>query len=219
MIIYNPNNESILKERLNQAEDLLKQIPVKHCFITGSFLYKKNYNDIDVFVISRSKKKLSIDNKKAKITIIDFNDLHSLFYHSISKCCVSKNFLLQKSLKVTFSDFWNVINEAVPTLLNQKNKFHKNVRFLILYMEYFRTGTVLDSFQLFKKVNSFSDYHKILSYVNENMPQLIQQKIKPSYLKRFFYTQAGFYRESLNYSAQKYLYDLTHSITRGSIHG
>lgn len=219
MIIYNPNNKKIISKRISKAEELLNQIPSKYCFITGSFLYKEKYKDIDVFVVSRTQKKLKIKNKKVKITIIDFNDLYSLFYHSISKSCIAKNILPMKSLKVTVSDFWHVINEAIPALLNQKDKFHKNVRFLILYTEYFRTGEVLDTFQLDKKINQFKNYEEVLKYVKENVPIIMNTKTKKSYLRRFFYTQAGYYKDLRDYSAQNFLYDLTHSITRGVTYG
>ena len=219
MIIYNPHNEKIITKRTKEIIGLLNQIPSKHCFITGSFLHKKKYEDIDIFVISRTKKRLRSQNKKVKITIIDFNDLHSLFYHSISKSCIAKNILPNKPLKVTISDFWDVINEAIPTLLNRKDKFHKNVRYLILYTEYFRTGEVLDTFQLNKKIQHFKNYKEILRYVEENVPEIMNQKTKKSYLKRFFYTQAGMYREIINYEAQRFLYDLTHDITRGITNG
>ena len=123
MIIYNPHNETTLSERLKEAGELLAQIPAKYCFITGSFLYKEKYKDIDVFVITRSKTEITLKNKKVKITTIDFNDLYSLFYRSVSKSCIAKSILPAKQLKVTLTDYWRVINEAIPTLLNQKNKF------------------------------------------------------------------------------------------------
>ncbi|MAF99186.1 MAG: hypothetical protein CMH61_01095 [Nanoarchaeota archaeon] len=219
MIIYNPHNERIVKERIEKAEQILNQIPAKHCFITGSFLYKENYKDIDIFVITRSKKKFKLNKKKAKITIIDFNNLHSLFYHSISKSCIAKNILPKKSLKVTISDYWSIINEAVPTLLNEKNKYHKNVRFLILYTEYFKTNNILDTFQLNKKIEEFKSYKEILKYIEETIPPIMNQKIKSSYLKKFFYTQAGVYKDVLQYDAQRFLYQLSHKITRGTFHG
>ena len=219
MIIYNPHNERIINERIGQAEELLNQISSKYCFITGSFLYKENYKDIDIFVVSRTKKKLKIKNKKAKITLLDFNDFYSLFCHSISKSCIAKNILPKKPLKVTVSDFWQVINEAIPTLLNQKDKFHKNVRFLVLYTEYFKTGIVLDTFQLDKKIKQFKNYKEILEYVKKTVPKIMNAKTKKSYLKRFFYTQAGYYKDLCDYSAQNFLYNLTHSITRGITHG
>lgn len=215
MIIYNPQNTPFLKERLPVAEALLNQIPLKHCFITGSFLYKEKYKDIDIFVISRSKRELQVNNKKARITFIDFNELYSLFYHSITKSCISKNILPAKSLKITISDYWNVINEAVPTLLNQKNKYHKNVRFLVLYTEYFKTNEILDTFQLDKKINNFKNYKDILKYIRENAPKIINLKRKKSYLKRFFYSQAAYYKELCSYASQNFLYKLTHEVTKG----
>jgi len=219
MIIYNPQNETILKERISEAENLLNQIPAKYCFISGSFLYKENYNDIDIFVISRTKKELKLENKKVKITIIDFNDLYSLFYHSITKSCISKNILPKRPLKVTLSDYWQVINEAIPTLLNQKNKFHKDVRSLILYTEYFKTGAVLDTFQLAQKISFFKNHTEIIKYIETEVPPIICRQAKTSYAKRFFYTQAGYYKQLLGYKAQNLLYQLTHEIIRGIIHG
>ena len=218
MIIYNPQNEKIIKERMERAEALLNQIPAKYCFITGSFLYKEKYNDIDIFVISRTKKEIKFKNKKVKITILDFNDLYSLFYHSASKSCIAKNILPQRPLKATISDYWHVINEAIPVLLNEKNKFHKNVRFLILYTEYFKTKEILDTFQLTQRINQFKTYKEILQYIKNEIIKIIMQNVKPSYAKRFFYTQAGYYKGS-GYNAQAFLYDLIHKITRGIVHG
>jgi len=219
-MIYNPNNEQILKGRIKEAEELLDQIPAKYCFITGSYLYKESYKDIDIFIITRSKKKFKVNNKKAKITIIDFNDLHSLFYHSIAKSCLAKNFLPIKDLKVTLSDYWQVVNEAVPTILNQKDKYHKEIRYLILYTEFFKTKAVLDTYQLNQKIKEFKSYNQILQYIQENVPSAINKNAKKSYLKKFFYTQAGFYKDIKDqYDAQDILYELTHAITRGVVHG
>ena len=214
MIIYNPHNEKIITERIKETESLLNQISAKHCFITGSFLYKKNYKDVDIFVITRKKGELAIKNNKVKITIIDFNDLYSLFYHSVSKSCISKNILPNPALKVTITDYWQVINESIPTILNQKNKYHKSIRFLVLYTEYFKNGEVLDTFQLDKKINQFKDYKEILEYIKKEVPRIVNKNTKKSYIKRFFYTQAGFYKDLLEYNAQNFLYNLIHLITK-----
>ncbi len=218
MIIYNPHNQSLLKSRVALANKLLEQVPAKYCFITGSFLFKETYNDIDIFVITRSKKEIKINHPKAKVTIIDFNDLHSLFFHSISKSCVAKNLLPTKPLKVTLSDYWQVINEAVPTLLNDKNKYHKNTRFLLLYTEYFKTGAVLDTCDLDQAIHSFKSVEVVLEYIKQTIPKMVLNK-KPAYLKRFFYTKSGHYKEFLQYSAQQFLYNLCHSILGGAVYG
>ena len=219
MIIYNPHQEPLLNIRIPEAEELLDQVPTKYCFITGSFLYKEEYNDLDIFVITRSKKEIKLKNKKVKITFIDFNDLYSLFYHSISKSCIAKDLLPRKPLKVTLSDYWHIINEAIPTLLNEKDTFHKNVRFLILYTEYFKTGEILDTFQLNEKINSFKDYIAVMDYLKQQLPKIVNKYAKPSYIKRFFYTQAGYYKQLLEYKAQRFLYELTHTITGNIAHG
>ena len=39
----------------------------------------------------------------------------------------------------------------------------------------------------------------ILEYVNEEVPRIMNQKSKKSYLKRFFYTYAGVYKDLLFY--------------------
>ena len=216
MIIYNPNNRELTVKRMSTAQVLLDEISAKYCFITGSFLTKEKYNDIDIFVVTRSKKGIKAGNKKARISKIDFNDLHSLFYHSISKMCISKNMLPTKPLKVTMSDYWQVINEAVPTLLNRKDKYHKDIRFLILYTEYFKSGEILDTLQLDEKVRSFGNYKDILRYISENIPTIMNKQRKKSYLRRFLYTQAGLYKDFREYKAQNFLYNLTHRITRGA---
>ena len=214
MIIYNPTN-TFIKERIEEAEEILKQIPTKYCFITGSFLYKEKYKDIDVFVISRSKKKITVTNSKVKMTIIDFSDVYSLFYPYTSNSCVAQNILPMRPLKVTLADYWHVINEAVPTILNEKNKLQKEIRFLVLYSEYFKSKEVLDTEKLTEKISQFQDYKAVLKYINKEVPEIIGQNNKESYIKRFFYTQAGFYKDLLDYKAQHFLYSLVHSITRG----
>ena len=219
MIIYNPHNEPLLNQRVKEAEELLAKIPAKYSFITGSFLFKEKYKDIDIFAVTRSKKEMVIKDKKVKITVIDFNDLYSLFYHSVSKSCIAKNLLPRRPLKVTLSDYWQVINEAVPTLLNQKDKFHKQVRFLVLYTEYLKNGEVLDTFQLNEKINSFKNYRGVITYIKPELLAIIHKQAKPSYIKRFFYTQAGYYKGLREYHAQSFLYELTREVARGAAYG
>lgn len=214
MIIYNPHNENLIKERLEEAKSILDSIHTKYCFITGSFLFRKDYRDIDLFIISRTKKKIK-PNKKINIITIDFNDLYSLFYHSVSKSCIAKNILPRKPLKVTIADYWGVINEAVPTILNEKDKYHKNIRFLILYTEYFKNNKILDTYELTKKIQEFESPNRILTYIKKEVPSIINKHIRKNYIKRYFYTQAGDYRDLIDYKNQDYLYELSHSIIKG----
>ena len=219
MIIYNPSNKEMIKERIAEADKILNEVKARTVFITGSFLFKKEYKDIDVFIITRSKKEFKSKNPKVKITKIDFNKLHSLFYHSISKSCIAKNILPKKQLRVTAADFWNITNEAVPMIFNEKKNFRKDIRYLILYIEYFLKGEILDSYTLSQKVESFKEYKDVLNYLKSNLPSAILNKVNKGYVKRFFYTQSGFYKDSLNYESHKYLYDLSHSVIKEAVNG
>ena len=215
MIVYNSGAFRIIPERIKSVEQLLSKIPAKHCFITGSFLYKDKYADIDLFIISRSKKKFALDDKKVKITVIDFNDLHSLFYHSLVRSCISKNVLPVKDLKVTMSDYWHVINEAVPTVMNQKRNFRRDIRFLVLYTRYFETGRVMDTYELSKLVYGFKNYKKVLEYIQKKAPKLLKRMRKKSYLAKFFYSWSGGYGKISEYDSTRLLYNLCHEIIHG----
>jgi hypothetical protein len=211
MIIYSPDN--MIPERIKEAEKILETLPYRYCFITGTFLYNKNYKDIDVFAITRSKKK-SVTEKGIKLSIIDFNELHSLFYHSISKMCVAKEVLPKKDLRATVADYWGIINETVPTLINEKENFRKAIRSLILYTEYLEHNKILDSFELRTMIHSFKTYEAVMEYIKVHAPIAIKNRAKEGYIKRFFYTQAGFHKQHIEYAGQKHLYDISHAIAQ-----
>ena len=53
---------------------------------------------------------------------------------------------------------------------------------------------------------------EIINYISKEAPKVFSDKISPGYIKRFFYSQAGNYKDMAEYSSQKYLYDLSHAI-------
>ena len=78
---------------------------------------------------------------------------------------------------------------------------------------------MLDTFQLTQKINSFKDYTQVLKYIKTELSKIIRKHAKPTYIKRFFYTQAAVYKDLLQYDAQRYLYELSHEVTRGIANG
>jgi len=211
MFVYNP--EHMRADRMKRAEEILGKLPVKYCFISGSFLFKKKYKDIDIFAITRSKRDLRFGN--IKITKIDFNDLYSLFYHSVSKSCVSKSILPVRPVKVSMSDYWGVINDTVPSVMNRM-RLQKSIRSLIVYTEYLKSGHTLDSYHLRKHIEKFKGKNKVLEYLKMNVPVIIRKMNKKSYIKRFFYTQSGFYEGFAEYDAQVFLKELAISVVHGT---
>lgn len=213
-MIIKEGNKRVIKGRDKLAEKIFNKIPYRYCFITGSFLYKDKYKDIDMFVITRSKKKVKKIDKKINITFLDFNDLYSLFYHSISKYCLAKNNLPERPIKITIASYWGVVSEAIPLIFNEKNKFHKHIRDLVLYTEYLNKNKILDSIELKQKIAEFKNYKEVLSYINKFLPLNIKNKAEKSYIKRFFYSQAGFYKKNFDIAGQKYLYNEVHNIIK-----
>lgn len=212
MIIYNPQDTDLLKNRVGEASRILDKIEAKHCFITGSFLYAKNYKDIDIFVITRKKAKFLVKNKKAAVSVIDFNELHSLAYHSLAKCCVSKDILPKKTIRLTMSEYWSAVNEAIPSLMNEKTKPEKQIRTVVLYTEYLRNNKVLDSFELRQMTNKLRTKQEFYRYLEHSLPAAVHAWKKQGYIRRFFYTQAGNYRKFFEFSSQRHLYMLCHRI-------
>ncbi len=212
MIIKYTDNGWIRK-REKVAQAIFDQLPYRYVFITGSFISKEHFKDIDVFVISRSKKKHK-PIPDANIQFIDFNDLHSLFYHSIKKQCIAKNILPIKPLKVTMADYWDVINEGYPTLINEQKNFRKHIRGIVLYIHYFTSKEILGSIDLDKRISQFKEYTDVERYIGESLPRSMSKITTKSYRKRYFYTQAASYKDLFEYEAYKFLYDLSHQIAK-----
>jgi len=214
IIIYNPENRRILKERAKEAEKIFNELPYRYCFITGSFLFSKKYNDIDVFVITRSKKRVKLKNKKINLQFIDFNDLSSLFYHSIKKCCLAKNIMPERNIKVSVKEYWEIVNETLADVKNMKKGFAKEIRNLLVYTEFLNFDIILDSFDVIKKSKKLDTINKVQNYVNNNVANGIVKKVNQSYIKRFFYTQASIYKGMFEYKGMKEMYALTHAIIK-----
>jgi len=207
----------ILKEREEQAKRILQGLPYKYAYVTGSFLNSEHYNDIDVFVISRTKKRIEFFDSKVKITYLDFNKCYNLFYHSTIQQCVSKGPLPTRPLKVTLSEYWRVINSAVPAIFNHRN-FQKEIRSLILFTEYFKNNKILNTFELQKLSASFKTRRQAIEYIQKNVPRIFTKKLDLSYIKKFFYTEAGAYK-GINYDSFNLLYELCHTIIKVKAYG
>ncbi|MCK4589018.1 MAG: hypothetical protein KAT77_01125 [Nanoarchaeota archaeon] len=143
--------EFIRKGRLNKAVILLQKFSRKHknmkMLVSGSFLYKEKYNDIDVFVISKYEKK---DYKEGKVHInyLPADVEKTLFFQSINAISVS-NFKSNGKIEEIF-DISNILllYELVILLIIQRDDFLQELRDLIIRLEYVSNKVVLNSMQL-----------------------------------------------------------------------
>ncbi|MFH1212205.1 MAG: hypothetical protein V1659_04750 [Candidatus Woesearchaeota archaeon] len=144
--------EHILEGRLEKAEQLLKKMEANHkkkkIMISGSFLFSRKYNDIDVFVFAKYKKD---DYRKAKIHVnfLDEKALDSMFFASLSQISVSNfKFAAKNHFDVDIADLM-LDYETLLAFLMDKCECQKELRDFLLKANYAAGGAVLSPMQLF----------------------------------------------------------------------
>jgi len=152
----NKNNicgeEYILKDRLKETTELIKKLEKKYkhkkILISGSFLFNKNYDDIDVFIFTKYSKE---DYIKAKIhiTFLQEATLNSLFFNSLSKISISNFAYTQKTeFDISMNDVLQTYELLVNSVLN-KEEYEKSLRDFILKTEFISKKVILNPKQLF----------------------------------------------------------------------
>lgn len=188
LYVYSP--EKILPQRIREAELILGKVRAKHAFITGSFLYKRVYKDIDLFVVTRSRRDFSVGDKRVDLHVLHPNRTGSLFYHSATKLCVSKSVLPRQPLRATMTGYWAELNWCLTPLEGYDRA--KETRSLVLLTS-FHEGRLLDSEEL-------SDIRlrtqaEVDAYAMAHAPAIFRRRMRESYLKRRFYGRARRYGE------------------------
>lgn len=184
--------EFIRRDRLKKAIGLLKKYSKKHknmkILISGSFLYNKKYNDIDIFIISKYGKK---DYREGRIHInyLPVDIEKTLFFKSIYSISIT-NFRSEEEIKEKFivEDILHYY-ELVILLLIQKDHYIPELRDLIIMVEYISNRVVLNSMQLKTIVDKIANSKNPIEVINK----YILTKIVGSYddivlkkaLKRF----------------------------------
>ncbi|MFH1276176.1 MAG: hypothetical protein ABIH82_03620 [Candidatus Woesearchaeota archaeon] len=150
--------EKMIKTRLETSIKYLKKFTRKfknkQIIITGSFLYKESYNDIDIFVVSKYEKE---DYKEGKfhINYLTEDVYSSLFFASIKQLCLSNQKLeYQKtSEKIDLNTFISLYQELFNDLDKKFIGVRKTLREFLLQAAYLSNSTLPDSLELSKKIN------------------------------------------------------------------
>ena len=151
--IFVSGEEFMIESRKKRATKILKNFSRNHknqkILVSGGFLWKKNYNDIDIFIISKYDKEDYVEGK-LHINYLPVDAEDSLFFASLSQICIS-NFQISK--KTDFSDVKNLtklidLYELLVILILQKSDHKQELRNFVLDCFYLMNKTVLNSFQL-----------------------------------------------------------------------
>jgi hypothetical protein len=181
------NKARIRKDRLKKAISLIMKYSRKHknmkILITGSFLYKEKYNDIDIFIISKYDKE---DYREGKIhaNFLPADIEKTLFFKSLSATSVS-NFVFDESVdeKFKLADILHLY-EVVILMIMQGDEYLAELRELVLTAEYVSGGVILDSIQLNEITAKIKRSKHPIKVLNKYIVTKIINSYKPFLIKK-----------------------------------
>ncbi|MFH1175082.1 MAG: hypothetical protein V1725_08195 [archaeon] len=144
--------EHIVQGRKEEAITILKRLEKKHknkkILISGSFLFNKEYADIDAFVITTYTKEDYVMGR-LHVTFLPESSLDSLFFQSIAQISVS-NFIHARiaAPRMKLEHLLQVYELLINAVLNTE-EHEKELREFILQTEYYSRGVVLNPKQLY----------------------------------------------------------------------
>ena len=204
----NVNGREFIKEqRMGEAVQIVHKLQQKHkgkkIILSGSFLFNKKYNDVDVFVFSKYSKE---EYKKGKIhvTFLPESAAESLFFSSLSKISVSNfNYDAKTEFDIDLNGVLQTYELLINAILN-KEDYEKNLRDFILQTEYISKGVVLNPKQLYDIKERL--LHKNLDILSNTFINSLTLSYTAKILKAKLKAQVNDYRKlSAKYKAAKNL--------------
>ncbi|MBN1503100.1 hypothetical protein JW930_06140 [Candidatus Woesearchaeota archaeon] len=161
-----------IPERVKRAENILKSLPFEKAFISGSFLFKEKYNDIDVFVIS---KRIRGEEKKQKLHFVYIPEkalkdpiIQSAARSSLSKFLISREF---SAPKMSLSGHMQLFQETALLIFQDKDST-KDIRELIFHEFFIKNNEILESEKLIEISDIFTKLNR------KNKLKKLKEKIK-----------------------------------------
>ena len=148
----------VIHERLIESKKIIEEYSKEHdkVFVSGSFLFSEQYNDIDIFLIMKRGYKEGWNGKRHLIYLTE-RRLSQPIFQSAALISIS-NFIIPRKLnkiKPKLSELMATYHEAVIEVLN-KDKKSEMARRLVFDYELFCNNQILSSRELqerLKKVN------------------------------------------------------------------
>ena len=192
---YVYGSPEILPSRLEEAKKLIDRYSVKYgkVFVSGSFLFSKEYRDIDIFVIREKGYKEVVENNAHMIFLAE-KRLSNPVFRSISLISVS-NFMIPRKIikkRPSLPELMSTYHESIiETMRNEKKP--EAVRNLIFYHNLFCKDRLINPKEL--KENS----EKIrISEINLLIKDLCKALFSKSYLYVEIHEYIKTLRESIN---------------------
>lgn len=178
------NGGEMISPRVESAKKILKELGEEKAFVSGSFLFKNNYGDIDIYILGRRRKE-SHQGKKHFIWITE-EDLKKPIFYSAFRYSLSNFSIGEPKLtiqKPKFDDLNLTYQMAINEVLDKSD--NKALREIIFAYDLYLFNRILDSFSLFKKIQEMKRLKDSDQIDKINL--MAKQIILALYSKRYLY--------------------------------
>jgi len=175
--------ENMIPERLKKAKKILRELHKEKAFISGSFLFAKKFNDVDIYIISKKRKQYH-KGKKHFIFITE-EDLKKPVFISALKYSIS-NFFIEETepliKRLSFNDLVMTYELAVNEILD--NDDQKSIRDILFEYHMHIKGVILDSFSLHNKIKEIIKLKRKekIALINEMTKELLLKIYSNKYM-------------------------------------
>lgn len=181
---YYITGEGIKPERVEKAKQILKKLKYPRAFISGSFLFKEKYNDIDIFVVGRQRKQYQ--KGKKQFIFLTWNDLSKPIFFSSATCSVSTFSLtsIKPDLRRTsFEEILLSYEVGINEILD--NDDQKTLRYILNYYYLNVHRRILSSSGLDQEMSLLLTLpsHQRIAKVNSMMKDILINSFSERYLE------------------------------------
>ena len=198
----------MLEERIPPAAAIIKKLEKKHkkkkIMVSGSFLFQKDYHDIDVFVFTKYHKEDYFQGQ-VHVNFMPESALESLFFSSLSQISASNfTFTAKKDFALDFREFMQTYELLINYLLNRED-CQKELRDFLIKSEYLAKGVILNPKQLshFKKI--VIKQKKIITILSTIFIHTLILNSKKEFFKKLKERMADYQELSKQYQTAKNL--------------
>ncbi len=175
--------EGMIPKRVEEAKEILKGLHKGRAFISGSFLFKEEYQDIDIFIVGRKREQYQ--QGKKQFIFLTWSDLAKpIFFPSVSYCVSTfslaevKPDLRRTNFEELLLSYEVSINEII------ENDDQKTLRYILNYYYINVQKRVLNSSVLDKELTLLisQPYQQKIAKVNALMKELLIASFSGRYL-------------------------------------
>ncbi|MFT4303581.1 MAG: hypothetical protein ACMXYG_03380 [Candidatus Woesearchaeota archaeon] len=163
-------DSEILNKRIQNSSEIIlnleKEYEAENIFIVGSYLTKKEYNDIDVILISEIYKEIKQNNLHL-IFIPKKNLEKNILFHSAIKISISNSLkIIKNQVKHNFKEVYMLYQDLIIGLLDS-NISNKEARDFFLISDFISKENILNSIELDNKVREFNIAENKIQLLND----------------------------------------------------